>query len=101
MYLYTIQSKGDQVISARWTGEVLYNRSKAGIQPAHANKLDIQLLRLNLADEVSEMNEPGWNLHPLKGELTGNWSLKVNGNWRIIFRFEDGDAFLVDYRDYH
>jgi proteic killer suppression protein len=75
--------------------------SKAGIQPAHASKLELQLDQLNEAEEISEMNEPGWKLHPLKGELAGLWSIKVNGNWRITFRFEDGDAFIVDYQDYH
>ena len=47
------------------------------------------------------MNVPGWNLHPLKGELEGCWSVKVNGSWRLTFRFEHGDAVLVDYCDYH
>jgi proteic killer suppression protein len=47
------------------------------------------------------MNTPGWNLHPLHGELAGHWSVKVNGNWRMTFRFERKDAILVDYRDYH
>ena len=47
------------------------------------------------------MNLAGWKLHPLKGELAGFWSVWVSGNWRLIFRFEDGDAILVDYRDYH
>jgi len=75
--------------------------SKAGIQPAHANKLADQLAVLDHAEEVSEMNIPGWKLHPLKGELAGHWSVKVNGNWRMTFRFEDGDAYIVDYRDYH
>jgi proteic killer suppression protein len=47
------------------------------------------------------MNLPGWGLHALKGDLAGFWSVWVNGNWRLIFRFEDGDAVSVDYRDYH
>jgi proteic killer suppression protein len=47
------------------------------------------------------MNLPGWGLHALKGELKGHFSVVVNGNWRIIFKFEDGDAILVDYKDYH
>lgn len=81
--------------------KVLQDRVKAGIQPAHADKLALQLHRLNLAEEISEMNEPGWKLHPLKGELAGQWAVKVNGNWRMTFRFEDGDAFIVDYQDYH
>lgn len=47
------------------------------------------------------MNFPGSDLHPLKGDLRGFWSVKVSGNWRVIFRFEKGDVFDVDYVDYH
>lgn len=47
------------------------------------------------------MDQPGWSLYPLHGELAGNWSVKVSGNWRLIFYFEEGDAYLVDYLDYH
>lgn len=75
--------------------------SKAGIQPDHAPKLELQLETLNRASEPLDMSFPGWNLHPLKGDLAGHWSVKVNGNWRMTFRFEGQDAILVDYRDYH
>jgi proteic killer suppression protein len=44
---------------------------------------------------------PGWRLHPLKGELSGFWSLSVTGNWRLIARFEGGDAYDLDLVDYH
>ena len=47
------------------------------------------------------MNLPGWHLHPLSGELAGHYSIRVNGNWRMTFRFEGEDAVLVDYQDYH
>jgi toxin HigB-1 len=47
------------------------------------------------------MAAPGWNLHPLKGELAGQSSISVNGNWRLIFAFEGSDAIQVDYVDYH
>lgn len=75
--------------------------SKAGIQPAHAKKLGIQLGVLNTAKDAARMNVPGWDLHVLKGNLAGHWSVKVNGNWRLTFRFENEDAILVDYQDYH
>jgi toxin HigB-1 len=75
--------------------------SKAGIQPAHANKLDIQLLTLDSARQPLDMNAAAWQLHPLKGELAGHWSVKVNANWRMIFAFDGEDAILVDYLDYH
>jgi proteic killer suppression protein len=47
------------------------------------------------------MDIPGWDLHLLKGKLSGHWSLKVNGNWRMTFTFEEEQAVLVDYQDYH
>lgn len=60
------------------------------------------MFALSKAKKPSDMSAPGWDLHPLKGEETGVWSVSVNGNWRMTFRFDDdGDAVLVDYRDYH
>ncbi|WP_082829922.1 type II toxin-antitoxin system RelE/ParE family toxin [Ectothiorhodospira sp. BSL-9] len=47
------------------------------------------------------MNLPGWSLHPLRGNLSEHWSVSVSGNWRLTFRFDNGDAILVDYQDYH
>jgi toxin HigB-1 len=44
---------------------------------------------------------PGWRLHPLKGDLKGFWSVTITGNWRVVFRFEKGDALDVDLTDYH
>jgi len=71
--------------------------SKRGIQPAHAAKLEA----LNRAPSPQAMNLPGWHLHPLQGKLAGHWSVRVNGNWRLTFRFEGENAILVDYQDYH
>ena len=75
--------------------------SKAGIQPAHADKLRIMLTALDAAETPTNLNAPRWRLHSLTGELHGFWSITVNGNWRIIFRFDDQDVELVDYLDYH
>ncbi len=75
--------------------------SKKGIQPKHAKRLSLQLATLNAAVDVNDMGAPGWNLHPLKGEGAGLWSVWVNGNWRLTFKLENGNAELVDYRDYH
>lgn len=75
--------------------------SKAGIQPKHAGKLGIQLFALNRAKSAKDMDAPGWNLHALRGELLGHWSIKVNGNWRLTFAFEGEDAILINYQDYH
>jgi toxin HigB-1 len=75
--------------------------SKAGIQPAHANKLNEQLTVLNVAKKPEHMNLPGWKFHALRGELAGHWAVSVNGNWRLTFAFQGEDAILVDYQDYH
>ena len=74
--------------------------SKAGIQPKHEDKLNVQLTVLNRARKPEDMATPGWNLYLLSGNLKGHWSVKVNGNWRLTFRFEGEDAILVDYQDY-
>lgn len=75
--------------------------SKAGIQPHHANRLSSQLAALDVAKNASDMNRPGWFMHPLKGDMSGHFSVEVNGNWRMTFSFDNGDAVLVDYQDYH
>lgn len=75
--------------------------SKAGIQSKHAARLNLQLTQLNVSLTAAEMNLAGWDCHPLKGEMAGHWAVSVNGNWRLTFTFEDGDAVLVDYKDYH
>jgi proteic killer suppression protein len=75
--------------------------SKAGIQPVHAIKLRRQLTLLNTAKGSNRMDVPGWDLHPLKGNLAGHWSVKVSENWRMTFTFENENAILVDYQDYH
>jgi proteic killer suppression protein len=75
--------------------------SKAGIRPTHASKLQRQLRRLDESSSASDMNVPGWKLHPLSGSLTGHYSVWINGNWRITFTFDGTDAVLVDYQDYH
>ena len=69
--------------------------------PAHEKRLKIILQRLNAAIAAKDMNTPGMNFHELKGDLKGFCSVSVSGNWRVIFEFEDNDAHLVDYLDYH
>jgi toxin HigB-1 len=78
-----------------------HSGSKAGIQPSHAEKLSIQMFALNRAKSSKDMDAQGWNLHALHGDMRGHWSIKVNGNWRLTFTFEEEDAILVDYQDYH
>jgi proteic killer suppression protein len=78
-----------------------YSNSRAGIQPHHAKRLALQLGVLDVMLQIEEMGVPGWGLHPLKGELEGHWAVSVSGNWRLTFKFEDYNVFLVDYQDYH
>ena len=75
--------------------------SQAGIQPHHAKRLRMQLVALDTAQTIDDMNIAGFRLHPLKGAERGRWSIWVNGNWRLTFEFRDGHAYVLDYEDYH
>jgi proteic killer suppression protein len=75
--------------------------STVGIQSVHSMKLKRQLTSLNEAQSIDEMNFPGWKLHPLKGKLKDHWAITVNANWRMTFIFKDGNAYIVNYQDYH
>ncbi len=75
--------------------------SLAGIQPMHRQKLKMRLSALDTATCIEDMNTPGWRLHNLKGDHKGLWAIDVNKNWRIVFEFKDGNAYIVDYEDYH
>lgn len=81
--------------------EFFHSGSKKGIQPEHARKLADILDRLEASADIQDMAYPGSGLHPLKGDLKGHWAVKVSGNWRVTFKFENGDASAVDYVDYH
>ncbi|MCG5524083.1 type II toxin-antitoxin system RelE/ParE family toxin [Ectothiorhodospira haloalkaliphila] len=75
--------------------------STAGIQAAHSARLRLILGRLNAASDVRDMDLPGLRLHQPSGNPAGTWSVTVSGHWRVTFRFEDGDAEIVNYEDYH
>ena len=72
-----------------------------GVIADHAEKLRDILARLNAATTVKDMDLPGFRLHQLKGTSRGFWAVTVRANWRVIFRFSDGEARDVDYLDYH
>jgi proteic killer suppression protein len=72
-----------------------------GVLREHTIKLRDILARLDAATTVADMDLPGFRLHPLKGELKGLWAVTVRANWRVTFRFSEGDALDVDYADYH
>ena len=64
-------------------------------------RISLILSTLHASEEIEGVNVPTFRLHPLKGDLKGAYAITVRANWRIIFRFEDGDAFDVDFVDYH
>ena len=71
------------------------------VSQAHLKKLRMILSILDQAKELRDLNFPGGGLHSLKGEYEGFYSLRVSGNWRLVFRFEDGDVLDLNYLDYH
>jgi proteic killer suppression protein len=75
--------------------------SVAGVQSSHKSRLRVILAALDTSLEIGDMDIPGFKLHPLKGRLKGRWSVSVSGNWRITFEFREGNAYVLDYEDYH
>jgi proteic killer suppression protein len=75
--------------------------STRGIQTKHSTKLRMQLSALDTAQTIEDVDVPGYRLHSLKGTRKGLWSITVNGNWRVTFKFTDGNAYIVNYEDYH
>ena len=71
------------------------------IRADQAGRISDVLFHLDQAQKPSDLALPGYRLHPLKGDFKGLWSVTISGNWRVVFRFEDGDAFDVDLVDYH
>ena len=73
----------------------------AGVKAFHKKRLRFQLAALDTAVRIEDMDIPGFRLHPLKGDRKGLWSISTSGNWRITFEFRDGNAYVVNYEDYH
>ena len=71
--------------------------SSSGVQAKHSNRLRMQLAALDTAQDIDDMDIPGFKLHSLKGKLKGRWSIAVSVNWGITFEFRDGNAFVLDY----
>ena len=74
---------------------------RKGVRPDLIEKIENILAVLSRARVPDDMNLPGFRLHPLKGDLKGFWNVTVRANWRITFRFQDGDVWDVDLIDYH
>jgi proteic killer suppression protein len=80
----------------------LYERDdRSGVNAAHVARLERILTLLDVAQRPADIDLPGYRLHPLKGERKGKWSVSVSGNWRVTFRFDEGDVTDLNYEDYH
>jgi proteic killer suppression protein len=73
----------------------------SGVDPQHVDRIRKILALLETAETLEDMDLPGLGLHPLKGNRKGTWAVKVSGNWRITFKIQNGEAFEVNYEDYH
>ena len=73
----------------------------SGIQTKHAKRLRMQLAAIHTAQDIDDINLPGFSLHQFKGERSNIWSISINGNWRVTFEFTDGNAYILNYEDYH
>ena len=91
------------IVSFKHRGlKALYDgRTARQVAPTHVQKLRDILAVLDRSRRPQDVNIPGFRLHPLKGELRGHYAVTVSGNWRVTFRFEEGDVVDVDYLDYH
>ena len=71
------------------------------VRADQVERLRLILSALDQASNAHEMDQPTFRLHPLKGTRKGLWAVTVRANWRVTFRFEEGDALEVDLEDYH
>jgi proteic killer suppression protein len=78
----------------------LYNDT-LGIIPEHIVKVQKLLTAINVATSLADLRLPGYNLHQLKGNRKEIWAITVRANWRITFKYENGNAYILDYEDYH
>ena len=76
-------------------------RTTRRVAPEHVQKLLDVLAVLDRSRTPGDVDLPGFRLHLLRGGLKGHYAVSISGNWRVTFRFEDGDAVDVDYLDYH
>jgi proteic killer suppression protein len=73
----------------------------SGIYPEHRERCRLLLSAIEAACEVNDLDQASFKLHKLKGNRKDIWAITVRANWRITFRFEGGDAYILDYEDYH
>ena len=99
MHRYAAQC-GHEIRTHR-TAEILERGDASRLNPAHVGRIERLLDDLADASRPAEMDLPGLQLHQLTGNRRGTWAVRVSGNWRLNFRFEDGEAVDVNLEDYH
>ncbi|MGI8708326.1 MAG: type II toxin-antitoxin system RelE/ParE family toxin [Actinomycetota bacterium] len=95
-----IASFSDRATEALFHGErgKAIRRIPSDIRSVAIRKLDL----VNAAHELQDLRvPPGNRLEALKGELRGKHSIRINDQWRVVFRWESGDAHEVEIEDYH
>jgi proteic killer suppression protein len=91
------------IVSIRHKGlrDLFESGHSKSIKPNHTSKVRMQMLALDTAVTIEDMDIPGYRLHALKGNHQDRWSISVDKNWRLTFEFQDGNVYLLDYEDYH
>lgn len=80
----------------------LFENGDRSVLPfSQIDRIENRLGTLDAARDAEDMNIAGYGFHRLTGNLKGFYAVKITGNWRLIFRFEDGDDWDVDHLDYH
>jgi proteic killer suppression protein len=96
-----LQWKNDQKLRSQRPGKFYKTGNKSAIRPSHSKRIKLNLSNLDQAESPEDMDLPGLRLHELTGNKKGIWSVVVNGNWRITFRFGGKEPKVVNYEDYH
>ena len=82
--------------------EKLFKEGNAkGIPKEFEKRTRARLEVIDAAIIIDDIRIPGYDLHELKGDRQGSWSIKVSGNWRITFTFQDNNAYDIELEDYH
>ncbi|WP_437888592.1 type II toxin-antitoxin system RelE/ParE family toxin [Phytobacter sp. V91] len=81
--------------------DLFLNGTERGVKVEHIQRLRRRLAVIHASSHLNDIDLPGYRLHPLGGARQGIWAITVSANWRLTFEFSDGDAWILDYEDYH
>jgi proteic killer suppression protein len=91
-----------QSFASRDTERLFNGHRPRALPPEILSRAAMRLERIHAAARIDDLRSPpSHRLEALKGDRTGQWSIRVNDQWRVCFRFEAGDAFEVEIVDYH